>query len=185
MSPAMYDFYAAGDGVDAYFVHVFPELLDLMLPLALPFVNAVLIAAVPVSYMEADLPHRSAYFLDNIWSKCRGVFVRIIQPTGHQCPMGWLLLFPDLQQRDGLLQGRVDSHSCELLWDARNPASLVPLRGLHLLHLDLVRQQGVLAITRWLNVLARRGGVNVSQLPPHTPDPPISLLKSLYLSTHS
>jgi RNase H-like domain found in reverse transcriptase/Reverse transcriptase (RNA-dependent DNA polymerase)/Integrase zinc binding domain/PHD-finger/Integrase core domain/C-5 cytosine-specific DNA methylase len=185
MSPEMYEFYAAGEGVDAYYVHVFPELLDLILPLALQFVNAVVIAAVPVAYMEADLPHRTAYFLDCIWSKGRGVFVRVIQPTGHQCPMGWLLLFPDLEQRDRLLQGRVDSHSCELLWDSRNPASLVPLRGLHLLHLDLVRQQGILAITRWLNVLARRGGVSVSQLPPHTPDPPISFLKSLHLGPHS
>jgi hypothetical protein len=166
-------------------VHLHPELLDLMLPLALQHVNSVVIAAVPVAYMEADLSHRTAYFLDNIWSRGRGVFVRVVQATGHQYPLGWLFLFPDHEQRDVLLQGRVAPYTCELLWDCRHPWSLVFLRGLHLLHLDLVRQHGVQAITRWLQVLARRGGVSVSQLPPHTPDPPISFLKRFHLNSYS
>jgi hypothetical protein len=181
----LHEFFATGDGTDSYFVHMHPDLLDLMLPLALQHANTVVIAAVPVAYMESDLPHRTSYFLDNIWSKGRGVFVRIVLPSGHQSPLGWLLLFPDVERRELVLQGRVAQHSCELLWDSRHPRSLVFLRGLHLLHLDLVRQQGVQAISRWLQVLARRGGVSISQLPPHTPDIPFSMLKQLHLAPHS
>jgi hypothetical protein len=176
----MHEFYAAGEGVSAYFVHLHPDLLDLMLPLSLMHVGTVVIAAVPVSYMEAGLHHRAAYFLDSIWSKGRGVFVRIIQSSGHQLPMGWLFLFPDKGQHDLLFQGRLHEHSCELLWDSRNPHALTRLSGMHILHSDLVRQQGVQAINRWLQVLARRGGVDISQLPPQLPDPPITAISQQF-----
>jgi hypothetical protein len=79
--------------------------------------------------------------LDNIWSRQRGLFVRVRLPTGQISPMGWLLLFPDVHARDCMLQGRVAHHTCEVLWDSRCPRTLTFLRGLHLIHVESVRQR--------------------------------------------
>jgi hypothetical protein len=98
-----------------------------------------------------------------------------VQPHGAVCPMGWLLLFPDLGSRFKLLGSRISHSTCEVLWDARNPQTLSFLSSLHLLHHDVVGQ-GVRASRRWLEQLARRGGVGVAQLPLNTPEPPKSFL---------
>jgi hypothetical protein len=137
----LHAFYAKDKPVDAYFIHVQHLLLDLLLPLSLLYVGKVVIAAVPTAYMEAPVIHRSSYMLDNIWSRQRGLFVRVRLPTGQISPMGWLLLFPDVHARDCMLQGRVAHHTCEVLWDSRCPRTLTFLRGLHLIHVESVRQR--------------------------------------------
>jgi hypothetical protein len=172
---AMHEFYAAGDGVHMYFLHVPPELLDLLLPLCMLHVRHLVLAVVPLSYIESRQPHRCVWFHDQVWSRRHGLFLRVVQPHGAVCPVGWLLLFPDLGSRVKLLHGRVGSATCEVLWDARNPHTLTFMSSLRLLHFDVVGQ-GVRASRRWLELLARRGGVSIAQLPPDTPDPPRSFL---------
>ena len=150
----------------------------LLLPLCLAHARHLVLALVPVSYLEARHAHRAAYFLDEIWSKARGLFIRVVTQSGHLDPLGWLLLFPDCDSRNLALRGRVEHHTCELLWDARYPSMFVPLRGLQLLHIDLVHQD-VQASARWLRVLARRGGVSVASLPHKVKGPPRSFVHQL------
>ena len=57
-SLAMHEFYAAEDGVDAYFVHAPEHLLDILLPLALMHANRVVLALVPTSYVQSPYVHR-------------------------------------------------------------------------------------------------------------------------------
>lgn len=174
----MHEFFASDGCMDMYFVHVPAPLLDMLLPLCIAHARHLVLALVPVSYMESRHAHRAAYFMDEVWSQARGLFIRIVGPTGHIDPMGWLLLFPDANSRNLVMHGRVAHHTSEVLWDSRCPRMIVPLRGLHLLHIDLVHQ-GVRASTRWLQVLARRGGVMVAALPHQVRDPPRSLVQNL------
>jgi hypothetical protein len=75
---SMHEFYAAGDGVHMYLLHVPPELLDLLLPLCMSHVRHLVLAAVPLSYIESRQPHRCAWFHDHVWSRRHGLFLRVV-----------------------------------------------------------------------------------------------------------
>ena len=121
---ATHEFYAAGDGIDAYFLNVQPYLLDVMLPMAVMYASMAVIALVPVSYMFPAPPCRAAWLADEVWSTGRGLFLRIVQENGLLCSHGWLIIFAEPSARVRLLQGRVDTAVSDCTWDSRLPHQL-------------------------------------------------------------
>lgn len=109
---------------NSYYLDIPAPLLDLLLPLAHSFASHITIALVPVAWLRAKLAHRVVWLHDDVWTRRLGLFVHVRGPASRVLPVGWLLLFPDTQQRDVCLGGRVPDLCTECLWDAARPYCL-------------------------------------------------------------
>jgi hypothetical protein len=135
-----YEHFQAKGTADCCFLDVDPLLLDLLLPLAMLHAERVVIALVPVSWFSAPEAHRQVWLHDTVWTKHNGLFLRVRTLHGHLLDQGWLMLFPDHEARDWMLQGRVLGSCSDCLWDERNPWQLHMLGSMTAMHTRIFRR---------------------------------------------
>jgi len=119
LSTALHEFYASGVGIDCYVLAVAPELLDLMLPLALVYAHRLVVAYVPVTYVTHAESHRHAWFA-GLRREHRLLVVHVEPSQGPALTHGWLLLFPTQSMRMSMFP----STCAHCLWRESHPEQL-------------------------------------------------------------